>query len=246
VYASSDTGCTTPLNGSALSVTVSGDGNYTSPDFTPSSTGSFKWVATYSGDANNVALSTSCADPNEVSTVSRNGSPSIQVVKLEMVAGSGGGFVRGPLTVNVGSPGHYIVHTIDYEIQVSNTGNVPLTLSLHDRHCDAGTIQGPVVITGTLNGVTLSPGGQAQYTCSHRLLKSDPGVFTNTATVIGKPPSGPPVHGTSHVTVKKHSHPGGIHSCRSVKTGKPIKYHGNRKPKACRPQKPHNPNGFTG
>jgi hypothetical protein len=492
VYASSDPTCLTPLNTSALSVSVSGDGDYTSPDFTPAGAGSYQWVATYSGDANNGSVSTLCGDPNEVSRVTQNASPaitlhkaerigssgsfthgpvtgnvgdrvnyqmrvtntgnttlviaftdaqcdtgtlsgpsvvtgaynsatktlspggvllytcshvlvagdhpftntasvigtppsgppvqahdsvkafakspgikvvklqrdgtpgpftsnkitasvgdtiyyeiqatntgnttlvlslkdphcdagtiqgpiavsgtltghtlspggvaqytcwhvvtksdipsytntatvtgqppsgppvrgtgivtanitkaSIQVLKLEGVAGSGGGFTTGPITVNTGTNQHYVVHTIDYEILVTNTGNMPLTLSLKDPHCDAGTIQGPAVITGTLNGDVLSPGGQAQYTCSHRLVKSDPGSFTNTATVIGDPPTGPPVHGTSHVTVNKH-HVKHVKVCRSVKTGRPIRYHGNTKPKACRPQKSNHPNGFTG
>jgi hypothetical protein len=493
VYASSDLGCTTPLNGSALSVTVNGDGDYASPNFTPTAVGSYQWVATYSGDANNVSVSTTCGDPNEVSRVTQNSAPAItlhklqrdgsvgaythndvtgnvadtdnyemfvtntgnvplviafsdpgcdpgslsapsvvsgsydaatqklsaggelkytcahsvlasdepfvntasvtgtppsgppvsardhvrdfanvpgmkvvklqrdgtsgpftsnqitasvgdtiyyeiqitntgnttlalslndprcdagtiqgpfaisgtltgntlsaggeaqytcshvitssdipqytntatvtgqpphgpplhgtgivvtnvtkaaiQVLKLEKDAGSSGGFVTGPITVNVGTPEHYVVHTIDYEIQVTNTGNVPLTLSLDDSRCNAGTIQGPAVITGTLNGDVLSPGGQAQYTCSHRLVKGDSASFTNTATVTGRPPSGPPVHGTSHVTVNKHSKPLPKKVCRSVKTGKPIRYTGSVKPKACRPQKPHKPNGFTG
>jgi hypothetical protein len=47
------------------------------------------------------------------------------------------------------------------------------------------------------------------------------------------------------VTVNKH-HVEHVKVCRSIKTGKVIKYHGNHKPKACRPQKPGKPNGFTG
>jgi hypothetical protein len=170
----------------------------------------------------------------------------IQVVKLEKDAAGGGGFTHGPITVNVGTPGHYVVHTIDYEIQVTNTGNVPLTLSLNDPHCDAGTIQGPAVISGTLNGDVLSPGGQAQYTCSHRLVKGDPASFTNVATVTGTPPSGPPVSGHSKVTVHKHSKPLPKKVCRNLKTGKAVHYTGSKKPAVCRPQKPHNGNGFTG
>ena len=118
------------------------------------------------------------------------------MLKLEKDAAAGGGFTTGPITV-VEQSGHYVVHTIDYEIQVTNSGNVPLTLSLDDSRCDAGTIQGPAVITGTLSGDVLSPGGQAQYTCSHRYVQGDPTTFTNTATVTGTPPSGPPVSGTS-------------------------------------------------
>jgi hypothetical protein len=169
----------------------------------------------------------------------------IQVLKLEKDAGAGGGFTTGPINV-IEETGHYVVHTIDYEIQVTNTGNVPLTLSLSDPRCDAGTIQGPAVITGTLNGDVLSPGGQAQYTCSHRYVQGDATSFTNVATVTGTPPSGPPVSGTSRVTVTKSfvSPKGRI--CRSLRTGKVIHYKGHKKPKACLPKKPHGHHGFTG
>jgi hypothetical protein len=170
----------------------------------------------------------------------------IQVLKLEKdVTAGGGGFTTGPITVTE-HKGHYVVHTIDYEIQVTNTGNTPLRLSLDDPRCDAGTIQGPAVITGTLSGDVLSPGGQAQYTCSHRYVHGDSPSFTNTATVTGTPPSGPPVHGTSHVTVERKSISPKGKLCRSLRTGKPIHYRGHRKPKACRPQKGNPGNGFTG
>jgi uncharacterized repeat protein (TIGR01451 family) len=491
VYASSDSGCTSPLNSSAISVAVHGDGDYTSPNYTPAGVGSYEWVATYSGDGNNVSLATACADPNEVSTVTQNAAPAItlhkverigsgsfthgpvtgnvgetvdyqmrvtntgnttlviaftddqcdsgtlsgpsvlsgsydastrtlsaggellytcshvlaagdqpytntasvigtppagppvsatdsvkafantpgirviklqrdgtsgaftsnpitasvgdtvyyeiqatntgnvpltlslsdphcdagtiqgpfsvsgtlngdvlspggvaqytcwhvvtandqpqftntavvtgtppsgppvhgtgivvanitksaiQVLKLEKIAGSGDGFTTGPLTVTE-HKGHYVVKTIDYEIQVTNTGNTPLTLSLDDPRCDAGTIQGPAVITGTLSGKVLSPGGQAQYTCSHRYVQGDSPTFVNTATVTGTPPSGPPVHGTSHVTVERKFVSPKTKLCRSLRTGKPIHYRGHRKPKACRPQRGNPGKGFTG
>jgi plastocyanin len=169
----------------------------------------------------------------------------IQVLKLEKDASSSGGFTTGPINVTEES-GHFVVHTINYEIQVTNTGNVPLTLSLNDPRCDAGTIQGPAVITGTLNGDVLSPGGQAQYTCSHRYVQGDPDPFTNTATVTGTPPSGPPVSGTSRVTVTRNTVSPKGRICRSLRTGRVIHYRGHRKPKACRPKKPHGHHGFTG
>jgi hypothetical protein len=168
----------------------------------------------------------------------------IQVLKLERDASSGGGFTTGPITVTEES-GNYVVHTIDYEIQVTNTGSAPLTLSLDDPLCDAGTIQGPAVITGTLNGKVLSPGGQAQYTCSHRYVQGDPTPFTNVATVTGTPPSGPPVSGTSRVTVKRTTLLP-KHVCRTP-SGRVIHYTGHKKPAACRPSKPpHKHHGFTG
>ncbi|HEY1523309.1 MAG TPA: hypothetical protein VGF70_09895, partial [Solirubrobacteraceae bacterium] len=173
-------------------------------------------------------------------------SSAIQVVKLEKDASGSGGFTRGPITVTE-HKGHYVVHTIDYEIQVTNTGSTSLTLSLNDPHCDAGTIQGPAVITGTLNGNVLSAGGQAQYTCSHRYVSGDPGSFTNVATVTGTPPNGPPVRGTSRVTVNRHFVSPKTKLCRTP-TGRVIHYKGKRKPAACKfhPKPPKHPRGFTG
>ena len=46
-------------------VVVNGNGNYTSASFTPTIQGTYRWVASYSGDANNEAVSTACNDPNE-------------------------------------------------------------------------------------------------------------------------------------------------------------------------------------
>jgi plastocyanin len=350
VYASSDSSCSNPLNAqpSTLTAPVNGSGEYTSPNYTPSGTGSYQWVATYSGDANNAPASTACGDPNEVSQVSSSAVPGIALFKTERIGSAS--FTHGPITGNVGdtvdyqiavlntgnttlvitftdsqcdggtpsgpttvlsgtydpgtrtlsaggellytcthvlaagdqpytntasasglppsgpavsatdsvqayanTPGIQVVKlqrdgtsgpftssqitansgdTIYYEIQVLNTGNVPLTLSLNDPRCDAGTVQGPVATSGTLSGNTLSAGGAAQYTCSHHYLQGDPTPFTNVATVTGTPPSGPTVTGTGTVTLTRTS-VAAKHVCRSVRTGKVISYKGKRKPAAC-------------
>jgi hypothetical protein len=196
VYSASDKSCSKALNTSPLTATVNGDGTYSSPDFTLGA-GSYQWVASYGGDGNNNSIASQCNDPKEVSTVSVAPAPGIRVVKLQRV-GSSGTFTTGRVTARVGQ-------TIQYEIQVTNTGNTPLTLSLNDPHCNAGTIQGPFAISGTLTGDVLSPGSEAQYTCSHVLLASDPSVFTNTATVTGQPPTGPPVSGSGSVSAKKRA-----------------------------------------
>jgi hypothetical protein len=175
-------------------------------------------------------------------------SPGISVLKLQRI-GDSGNFTTNQLTVTE-ERGGYIVHTIEYEIQATNTGNVPLTLGLSDSLCDAGTIQGPFVVSGSLSGNVLSPGGEAQYTCSHRLLETDPTRFTNVATVTGTPPSGPAVHGTSRVTVRKRT----VEAKRACRTrsGRIIHYTGEHKPAACNPpsrrpsRRPKHPQGFTG
>jgi hypothetical protein len=43
-------------------VSVSGDGSYTSPSFTPTQAGTYWWVASYSGDDNNNQAATGCGD----------------------------------------------------------------------------------------------------------------------------------------------------------------------------------------
>src|SRR6202035_5143600 len=154
------------LNGDTLS--AGGVGQYTcSHVVTADDVPQFTHAGVVSGQA-----ASGPADHGTGIVVANITSSAIQVVKLEKDASGSGGFVRGPITVTE-HQGNYVVHTIDYEIQVTNTGSTPLTLSLSDPHCDAGTIQGPAVVTGTLNGNTLSPGGEAQYTCSHRYVSSD-------------------------------------------------------------------------
>jgi hypothetical protein len=54
-------------------VAVSGNGAYgNSPDFIPATAGTYRWQASYSGDANNDGASTSCNDPNETSVVAQD------------------------------------------------------------------------------------------------------------------------------------------------------------------------------
>ena len=53
------------------SVTVSGPGDYNSGSFTPLTAGNYYWIASYSGDVNNLASSGACGDTNETSTVGK-------------------------------------------------------------------------------------------------------------------------------------------------------------------------------
>ena len=57
-------------------VPVAGNGNYLSATFTPTAPGTYRFVASYSGDANNAAAATSCDDPAEAVVVS-TGNPTI-------------------------------------------------------------------------------------------------------------------------------------------------------------------------
>jgi hypothetical protein len=187
LYAAGDTTCKTALKTVQTEVNK-GDGDYESPAVAPA-VGGYQWVASYSGDANNLAATTSCNDPNEQASVGEH--PGITALKEQQVAGSGAPFTSAALSATVGQQ-------INYRITVTNTGDVALTLSFSDPHCDAGTITGPI---GSLNpDGTLPPAGVVQYFCSHVLQASDGSQLVNVATVTGQPPSGPPVSATSSVT----------------------------------------------
>jgi hypothetical protein len=106
--------------------------------------------------------------------------PGLSAEKLQKIAGAGGEYTTGALNGAVGQ-------TVDYEILVHNTGNVPLTLSsVSDPGCDAGTV------TGGSEGTPLAVEASTTYLCTHVLSSADQlsGSHSNTVTVTGTPPEG--------------------------------------------------------
>jgi hypothetical protein len=70
VYGPNDANCSgTPAATLAATQAVNGDGAYTSASYTPTSAGTYRWVARYNGDSKNAAIDTACNDANESSTV---------------------------------------------------------------------------------------------------------------------------------------------------------------------------------
>src|SRR6202022_2643391 len=49
----------------AATIPVAGNGTYGSGNFTPTGAGTYRWIANYSGDANNTATTNACNGPNE-------------------------------------------------------------------------------------------------------------------------------------------------------------------------------------
>src|SRR5271166_681616 len=91
--------------------------------------------------------------------------PALTIEKLQRIGGSANSFVSSPLTGSVGE-------TVDYEMLVKNTGNVPLTLEdFSDPNCDAGTISG-----GPGEGASLAVGASTTYLCEHLLDRADEAV----------------------------------------------------------------------
>jgi len=67
----SDAQCSNEINTGLTPVTVNGNGDYNSGNFTPTAVGTYYWTASYSGDAKNEAASTACGDANESSVVNK-------------------------------------------------------------------------------------------------------------------------------------------------------------------------------
>jgi hypothetical protein len=69
LYAPGDTNCSVALTSSVKN--VSGPGDYTSSAYTTTQVGTYKWIASYSGDAGNSPIAGSCGDAGESSTVNQ-------------------------------------------------------------------------------------------------------------------------------------------------------------------------------
>jgi uncharacterized repeat protein (TIGR01451 family) len=94
--------------------------------------------------------------------------PSFTIEKLQKIAGESS-FTKSELTGTIGQ-------TVEYEIIVTNTGNVPLKFSsFSDPRCEG--------ITGGPGASALAPGEATTYTCSHTLTSTGP--YTNVASVEG-------------------------------------------------------------
>jgi hypothetical protein len=124
-----------------------------------------------------------------VVTLTAVSEPAFAIEKRQQMEGTGE-YTTSPLSGKAGQ-------TVEYQIIVTNTGNVPLTLSnFSDGHCDAGTIT---------NGPTkeLAPQEAFSYLCRHVLTSADQtaGSYSNEATVTGTPPEGSAITHTSNKVV---------------------------------------------
>jgi hypothetical protein len=67
----SDDACTVEINTGLTPVAVNGNGDYNSGNYTPTSTGTYYWIASYSGDPSNSPSAGECGDEGESSVVSK-------------------------------------------------------------------------------------------------------------------------------------------------------------------------------
>ena len=94
--------------------------------------------------------------------------PDYEIEKLQAIKGSGAGFTKAELQGAAGQ-------TVDYEVIVRNTGNVPLTLSaLADANC---------VGISPAGSTALAIGGSETFTCERALTGA--GSYDNEAAIEG-------------------------------------------------------------
>jgi hypothetical protein len=67
----SDAACANEVTTGLPSVTVNGNGDYGSGNYTPTAVGTYYWIASYSGDLSNAPSTGKCGDAGESSVVSR-------------------------------------------------------------------------------------------------------------------------------------------------------------------------------
>jgi uncharacterized repeat protein (TIGR01451 family) len=163
----SDSGCVNQV-GSDVTVGVDGadDQDYTSPAITVNAAGTYYWVASYGGDPNNAASSTTCGDLNETPLVLK---PHISVSKSPDAQ-----------TILIGQ-------TANFTIAVTNDGNSTLTNVVVTDALAPGCARTSAVIPAL---ASMAPGATVTYTCS---LANVIASFTNIAVATGTPPLGPNV-----------------------------------------------------
>ncbi|MDP9074233.1 MAG: hypothetical protein M3N98_08690, partial [Actinomycetota bacterium] len=149
---------------SMSSRTVTANGNYTSDPFTTTAAGTYHWVASYSGDATNAAVTTACLDTGENVVVG----PATPAITTQASA---------PTTV-----GGTISDTASLTGGVSPIGNIVFKVYLNDATCTTPTVFSSTV---PVNGDNTYPSGPFTVTTpgTYRFVATFTPTNGNNATV---------------------------------------------------------------
>jgi hypothetical protein len=105
-----DNAACTGVPAAAIAVSVNGDGQYASGSLTPPAAGTFHFIASYSGDADNNTVTTMCTTAGQSVTVAK-ATPSLTLADsasgttiVGTAALSGGADPTGPITINAYGP----------------------------------------------------------------------------------------------------------------------------------------------
>jgi hypothetical protein len=107
----------------AQTVPIAEDGTATSPQVTPPKPGTYYWIASYSGDANNDPASTACGENGETTIVT--GEPTVAKKIVSVAAGSQPGSWTVTYTVTVANP-----HDFQLSYSLTDTLGYPATVTV--------------------------------------------------------------------------------------------------------------------
>jgi uncharacterized repeat protein (TIGR01451 family) len=159
LYGPDDTNCT----GSVIfqdTVDVHGNGDYDSDPFEPDAAGVYRWIASYSGDSNNAAVSGACNDPNENVTVRQ---PTLTILKT--VAGNSLG-TDPILGVPAAKVGDNLLYTLAWTLTSGPVHNAVITDVLPTGMTAPTNISNGGVYVAATNTITWNLGTRSDPTGS--------------------------------------------------------------------------------
>jgi hypothetical protein len=209
LYGPDDTSC----SGAAVamsSAAVNGNGTYNSEPFTPTAAGTYRWVATYSGDAlNDPAGPTSCGDPNEAVTI-RNAHTSIATLAspptisgrpiTDTATLAGGAHPTGSITFKLYGPGDTTCSggaIFTSTKAVDGNGKYtsdPFTSTVEGRYRWVATYSGD----SNNDRAATSCGDAGEETLVLATPPGPPGTLVTTPS--GGAPAGSPIHDVAHLS----------------------------------------------
>lgn len=156
-FGPNDPTCTAAPAYTSPAQTVSGNGSYSSPSFSPAAAGTYSWQALYSGDRDNAPATTACNDPAETFTAK---APTITLTGTPVSATEGQAFsgqVASFTDTNTSSTAAEYSATINWGDGASSAGTVsgptggPYTVTGTHTYAEEGSYTVQVSITDTTN-----------------------------------------------------------------------------------------------
>ena len=166
LYGPNDASCSGAPVFTSNAIAVSGNGTYTSaPAFTPAALGTYRWIASYSGDANNAAIPGACNGANESATITTT-SPTL--VTVASAGGPIGTVVTDQATLSGG---------------INPTGSITFRLyGPNDASCSGAPVFTSNAIAVSGNGTyTSAPGFAPAALGTYRWIASYSGDASNAA-----------------------------------------------------------------
>jgi hypothetical protein len=147
--------------------------------------------------------------------------PGVELVKTQRVETTGS-FVRSTVKSTAGK-------RIHYRLTATNTSAAPVTITVVDRGCDAGTL-------APAGGQLVAAGASVVFTCSHRITKKDGTQVVNVAVATATASNGAQATDTSRVVAQVQA--GAVLGAQKTVAKKAVKAKPKPVTKKAQPAKP--------